>query len=383
MSKKKIAIAIHSFGPVDARVYSNHIAMFASWSKNYECLLMTLDRAKVAEARNALVERALEENCTHVLFLDTDHFVDKEMLGCLLGNTDAAVVSGLVVRKDKQRSQVCFVRKDDLYFGLELPTDGMSYSVDACAFGCTLVNLDVFKNIEKPWFKDTVMRLPNGELRQRRSDMNFCDDVKAQGKIIRVDTRVLVGHLANGEVIYPPTKEYQVATYQIAAEVICKHNLSSVIDLGCGFARKLVKYIEPICKVVTAVDNEDCISYCKSHYSNIEVDFKSLDFETGFEGLGKYGLVICADVLEHLDKPKALFRTIKSCMTDDSFAVLSTPDAATIAGVCISNPGHKQFWSKDEFVELVKANELDVVDVKYKKEFSGYMSTICICRKGS
>jgi len=376
----KIAVAIHSSGPIEATVYNNHISVFAAWAKTHKIILLSLDRAKVADARNILVQAAIEQECTHIFFLDTDHIVEHDTLSCLLGNKDAAMVSGLVCRKDNARSQVAFIEKDGWYYGLELPQDGMSYEVDACAFGCTLIDLSVFKDIEEPWFRDTCCRTPEGKLHQRRSDVNFCSFVKDLGLKIRVDTRVRVGHRTHGETLYPPTKEYQLATYQKAAEVLCNNNLSSVLDLGCGFGHKLHKYLSPIAKYVDAVDREAVVDYTKQHYKDI--DFSAWDLEKPFAGFGKHDLVICADVLEHLENYNVLLETIKSSMTDNGYAVLSTPDAATLSATCIINPDHKQQWSKDEFIKLLNDSNLPVEKCIYKKEFAGYMTVICICRKG-
>ena len=378
--KAKIAVAIHSCGPVEPMAYTNHISVFSSWAKEHHLLLLTLDRAKVADARNALVGMALEQECTHILFIDTDHIVDDSMLGCLLGN-DTDVVSGLVVRKVEDDSQVGFVKKDGMYYSLRLPTNGMSYAVDACAFGCTLIKMDVFKDIVTPYFKDVIETLKDGTLKQKRSDIKFCDDVKALGKTIRIDTRVIVGHLGHGIVHYPVSREYQLATYKIAAELICEHDLKSTIDLGCGYGKKLVKYIVPICDTITGVDDVGSIKYCKAIHSKHNITWEMADFELEYDNVGKFDLVICADVLEHIKDYKRLLGTITNCMHDKSYAVISTPDVDTVTDEIETNADHKQFWNKQEFIDIANENGLVVEDTKYKKEMVGYMSTICVCRK--
>jgi hypothetical protein len=130
------------------------------------------------------------------------------MLPCLLGNTGAAAVSGLITKRNSDNVQIGFIKADeDYYHPLNLKIDGSSYEVDVCAFGCTLIELSVFKYIEEPFFKDVMCRAKDGKLYQVRSDINFCRDLKALGKSIRIDTRVLVGHVGSEQVFYPKLKE--------------------------------------------------------------------------------------------------------------------------------------------------------------------------------
>jgi hypothetical protein len=203
----KIAIAVHTYGPISPLVYPNHISVLSSWGKTFDIILLHVDGLKVAEARNKLVTTALEKECTHILFLDSDHIIDSSMLPCLLGNEGAAAVSGLITKRNSDGIQIGYIKADeDLYHPIDLKIDGSSYSVDVCAFGCTLIDLSVFKDIEEPYFKDVMCKGKNGKLYQVRSDVNFCRDLRALDKSIRIDTRVLVGHIGAEEVYYPEMK---------------------------------------------------------------------------------------------------------------------------------------------------------------------------------
>jgi hypothetical protein len=204
----RIAVAVHTYKYVNPDVYFNHIAVISEWSKKFNIIFIGLDGAKVASARNILVKKALEMDCTHILFLDSDHIIDSSMLPCLLGNKDATAVSGLIVKTSEPHEQVGFVNCDEVGIsnGINVPLDNKSYAVDACAFGCTLIDLSVFKEIEEPYFKDIIVKDKDGKMYQRRSDMVFCRALKKLGKTIRVDTRVQVGHLGKGIIYYP--KDY-------------------------------------------------------------------------------------------------------------------------------------------------------------------------------
>lgn len=200
----KIAIAVHTYGAISPLVYPNHISVLSSWGKSFDTLLIHVDGLKVAEARNKLVGKALEKTCTHILFLDSDHIVDGSMLPCLLGNEGAAAVSGLITKRNSDGFQIGFIKADeDYYTPINLKIDGGSYEVDVCAFGCTLIDLEVFKEIEEPYFKDVMCKAKDGKLYQVRSDVKFCRDLRKLNKSIRIDTRVLVGHVGSEQVFYP------------------------------------------------------------------------------------------------------------------------------------------------------------------------------------
>ncbi len=384
MAKKdvKVAVAVHSYGHIAPDVYANHIGNFARWSRMCTALFLHIDGVKTAEARNSLVERAIEEGCTHIFFLDTDHLVNEKILPQLLGNAEAAVVSGLVVRRDGKDSQIGFIQKDDgLFYNIILPTEGLSYAVDACAFGCTLIDLDVFKHIEKPYFKDILVRGSDGTLSQRRSDVEFCREVRELGKDVRIDTRARVGHAGQQLVHYPTDVQYQLQTYNTAAELAKNMPKPSVIDFGCGFGSKLVDIIVPVSGVVFGVDKNECIVGCKRLHPNIDISWNVADLNESIEGYGQSDLVICADVLEHLDKPDVLVHTIVEHLKHKGRAVISTPDAKSVTRDIKINPEHKHLWNEEQFTKLLTDNGLTVVSVEKEKEISGYISMIFVCTR--
>ncbi len=380
--KRKIAVAVHTYGHIDPAVYANHVGVFSVWAKKFQTMFLHIDGVKVSEGRNLLVERAMEEACTHILFLDSDHLVDDNLLPCLLGNTIATVVSGLIVRRDGKNSQVGFLQRDDGYFhNIVLPTDGLSYSVAACAFGCTLIDLSIFKSIEKPYFKDSLVRDSKGELRQQRSDMEFCREVKALGKDIRIDTRVRVGHVGRKPIHYPEVTQYQLPAYKAAADVAKEMDKPLAIDFGCGYGAKLAELIEPLCQSVIGIDQNQRISFCPDMNPDSKITWLALDLDKSIKHLGNVDLIICADVLEHLSNPETLIKTIVEHLKDDGVAVISTPDSETTSKDVEINPSHKNFWNEEQFVTVLKANGLNIVELKREEEITEYISMIAICKK--
>ncbi len=386
----RVGVAIHSYGHINPTIYANHIGIFAAWAKTCNVKLLHVDGVKTAGARNMLVKKAIEEDCTHILFIDADHMVNVDMLPCLLGNMEKAdVVSGLVVKKDGEGQQVGFLeRHDGKFFQIALPSDGLSYEVCRCAFGCTLINLDVFKDIEKPYFKDLIRRDSEGKLQQHRSDMEFCKEVIKNGGKIRIDTRVKIGHLGDPKIYYPEDIQYQLHTYKIAADVAKTLALEgdslSCVDFGCGFGRKLVDLIEPVCPKVVGLDVQMRVDSCIHRYPESQIEWKVADFNEPIKSLGTFDIAICADVLEHLREPKKLIADILKHLKPDGYVIISTPDVDTISkdvkNVSV-NSQHQQFWNEKEFVALLKDSGLEVGAVKRVEEITNYISMVAVCRK--
>jgi hypothetical protein len=160
-----------------------------------------------AQARNAIIERCFEKECTHAFFLDGDHFVPAETLDFLAESSDEAMVSGLVCKRGEGFQQVCWdVRgegENREYLQLSLPVDGRAYEVGVCAFGCTLINLEKLRKLKKPYFRDTCNLACDGNYTNVRSDVNLCLAFREIGEKCWVDTRVLVGHLGIPSIVYP------------------------------------------------------------------------------------------------------------------------------------------------------------------------------------
>lgn len=207
-----IAIAIHVFERIDFDIYFNHMYCVAHWARDYDLVFIGKSGLDAAKARNAIIERCYEMECSHVLFLDGDHFVPVETLPFLLESAEEAMVSGLVTKKGENFQQVCWLIKEvdgkEQFFLLKLPLDGKLHEVSVCPFGCTLINLKKLKKLKKPYFRDTCTDVDDdGILANIRSDINLCRAFHRIGEEIWVDTRVLVGHKGISGIVYPQSAE--------------------------------------------------------------------------------------------------------------------------------------------------------------------------------
>lgn len=151
---------------------------------------------------------------------------------------------------------------------------------------------------------------------------------------------------------------YQHFVYEITAAVIrAKPLKTSVLDIGCGYPYKLAKFIRPLISDITGVDERQPIAFSQTNFhfgTWIEGDLSdhllSLD--------RKFDVIVCADVIEHMDDPDVLLEIIRRHSNNSSTIVVSTPERDNTRGLDHfgppPNPTHVREWNQDELVGYFK-----------------------------
>jgi glycosyltransferase involved in cell wall biosynthesis len=155
------------------------------------------DNGPVSGLRNEIVKKALLEGCTKLIMMDVDQVYHPQTIMRLLSH-NLPVVGALVHRRYPPFDSLMLkvVEVDDHFNGYESIdewNEGELVEVDATGGGCLMFDMDIFKKLPYPWFRDDKQApgLPNiGE------DIGFCQDLKAAGYRIFVDTSIPAGHLA-------------------------------------------------------------------------------------------------------------------------------------------------------------------------------------------
>jgi SAM-dependent methyltransferase len=114
------------------------------------------------------------------------------------------------------------------------------------------------------------------------------------------------------------TDEYQKEVYEAAKQVMSVNRLSTVYDIGCGSAYKLMTILGEY--DTTGFDLPQTLAFVKERYP----DRKWLSASFDDRSLPRSDLVICSDVIEHVDDPDALMRFLVNCAK--GWVVISTPD---------------------------------------------------------
>lgn len=155
---------------------------------------------------------------------------------------------------------------------------------------------------------------------------------------------------------------YQAATYEFARDLIVRHRLESVLDLGCGFGTKLAEFIRPVCADITGVDTEHAIAHCRARH-----DFGTWicdDLERPRADLGRrFDLVLAADVIEHLVDPDTLLDYIRRSAHATTLIVISTPERDLARGegsLASDNETHVREWNESEFDRYVRSRGFDI-----------------------
>lgn len=196
---KKIAIG---FPLVDSTVPVQFFTSFSCMEKPSEYTLLVPKFAhgpwagSIADARNSLVEQALNEGAEYLLMLDTDQVYPAETLTKLLSHK--LDICGVKVHRRWMPFDPIFYRGSlGKYKNVsdEEAYSGEVIEVDATGTGCLLFNMNIFDNLCYPWFQfGSHEGKPVGE------DIMFCHNAREAGIKIHVDTSVEVGHLTTIEV---------------------------------------------------------------------------------------------------------------------------------------------------------------------------------------
>jgi SAM-dependent methyltransferase len=127
-----------------------------------------------------------------------------------------------------------------------------------------------------------------------------------------------------------------------------------VLDYGTGSGFKLVKYFDKAHPgTVIGVDLRDTVTLLRRKYPD-----RMWTTPEYLPPPSTCDLIICADVIEHVDDPDTLLMTLKSL--EPQLIIISTPDRDLIAGAAPLgpplNPAHVREWNFVEFREYLDSH---------------------------
>jgi SAM-dependent methyltransferase len=146
------------------------------------------------------------------------------------------------------------------------------------------------------------------------------------------------------------TDEWQREVYELANDVLTKAGYTSVIDVGCGSGYKLVHLLNKY--ITTGIEIDPAFSFLQRKYP----DRKWLLFEHVIPSQLKADVVICSDVIEHLDNPDDVLDFISEI--DFQQLIISTPERDAVAGRNDFGPpentSHYREWNAIEFKNYLR-----------------------------
>jgi hypothetical protein len=145
--------------------------------------------------------------------------------------------------------------------------------------------------------------------------------------------------------------EWQVEVYRFAREIADRDALTNVCDVGCGSARKLLRYFSDLTTVGVDVA-ETCTWLRRRHPDRLWIE-EGPDARPPFP----VDLVICADVIEHVLNPDSLLSYIAELSPRQ--IVISTPERNLLRRGTHngppSNPSHVREWNFTEWEAYLRA----------------------------
>jgi 2-polyprenyl-3-methyl-5-hydroxy-6-metoxy-1,4-benzoquinol methylase len=168
--------------------------------------------------------------------------------------------------------------------------------------------------------------------------------------------------------------EWQKGVYELAVRLAGKLDKPLVLDVGCGSAYKLVHMLGQY--EISGIEVEPTYLWLRNQYPQ----HKWFLFDETNPSSLKAGIVICSDVIEHIEDPDTLLDFLADI--DFTYLVLSTPERDTKLGKNDYGPpenlAHYREWNQYEFKDYVR-NWFNIEEQKILNDKS--ITQVLICTK--
>jgi len=241
----------------------------------------------IDKAREFFAEKAIEFNCKWLFMMDEDvavpSYAIRQLVHRLEHDEKAGLAAGIYCQKTNPTEPMVFRGKGGgPYWKWKA---GELFECDSIGLGCSLVRVDVFKDLPKPWFKtvddndavlDGVAKLVGWT-----EDIWFCNRLREAGWKVLADGGILPDHLdmQNGKATNLPPDSYPVQHLTATGK-------KKILDLGSGE----FPYRTKEGKVVTCDIREEVLP-------DYRCDLRRLPFATG-----EFDIIHSSHVLEHFGR---------------------------------------------------------------------------------
>lgn len=199
----KIAICIPYHGNLNLEwVEMTYIPLLYKPTSWYQKLAFLCKVPSISVSRDMLVKQALQQNCDYIFFVDTDLIFEQpsdpntalyelyKKINKSKDSKDSKIISGLYrAKKDTGFNYAMWIKNDNSFVPIAEWKDNF-LEVDVSGAGCCLIDMEVFKNIPRPWFRWEE----SGEMSE---DFYFFQLARKNGYNIHILTDVKMSHLGN------------------------------------------------------------------------------------------------------------------------------------------------------------------------------------------
>ena len=189
----KVMIGLPIHRPIEFKVFESFVRLINS-KRDIEYTFTMIQNSIIHDAREYVVNKFMESDCSHLMFIDSDMTFHPQSVQYLLRHGKDFVTAKAFKRVYPY--QPCFYTKLQVYPKIELESP-IEYGngllpIEGCGMSCVLISKSVFEKIEKPYF------FPIPEVGE---DLSFCYKVKEAGIKMYCDTTIQFGHVAHVEIV--------------------------------------------------------------------------------------------------------------------------------------------------------------------------------------
>lgn len=184
----RILVAVPTFENIKPETFKSIYDLDAS---GFDCSFEYVKGYDCAVARNKIARKAIEGGYDYVLMVDSDSVVPPDALQ-VMSKCGAGIVLGFQQRRNGKRGEsTIFKAPGKTYFKHELQELGEFVPARYGGFGCALINVDVLKAMEFPYFQYVW----DSETHLCSEDIYFCKKARDMGIKTAAATRVWCGHV--------------------------------------------------------------------------------------------------------------------------------------------------------------------------------------------
>ena len=204
----KIGVGIPCFSGYATEVANDYMRMWFTFGRRYpehDFFFMPRSKSEQFRARNAIVEACLKLGVDYLLFLDDDHIFNWEetpehtpyMFLQKLIDDKKDIVGALYYHRTGEYKPVLMEEiepgKYTFYNDTYIKPHTGPIKVDVQGGGCMLIDMKVFRAMEKPYF--VPEQQPEGVGKSYGTDVQLCRRAKEAGFEVWCDTDIVLGHL--------------------------------------------------------------------------------------------------------------------------------------------------------------------------------------------
>lgn len=147
-------------------------------------------------ARNKIVANLINNKPSdYLLFIDSDMIVPSNLVQRLL-DIDADIASALCFKKWPPHYPCIYKFDGENFKSIEDYPTNKIIEVDGVGMACCLIKRKVFETIKQPWFSfKEIVDQEKKVIYVLGEDLVFCKKVKDNNFSIKVDTRLVCGHV--------------------------------------------------------------------------------------------------------------------------------------------------------------------------------------------